>query len=117
MKIRKINELDNYGLYDNVKNVFSYVLDEFDGVLDLNKYHISIMFNDSQFRSSDINNIKELVRINRHKLNLFEAIDECLDKLAIDSDIYYYLNTSNNGTIILLIKTDYSSGFKLLKKL
>ena len=40
MKIRKINELDNYGLYDNVKNVFSYVLDEFDGVLDLNKLSI-----------------------------------------------------------------------------
>ena len=97
MKIRKFNESE--GFNQSVKDIFSYVVDEFNGYTMVGDDSITFKFDiESDYDQKDFRNLYNGIKLYESYLSIMNGLVECLEKLSIYSDVYYHFSITPNGS-------------------
>lgn len=97
MKIRKFNESE--GFNQSVKDIFSYVVDEFNGYTMVGEDSITLIFDiESDYDQKDFRNLYNGIKLYDSYLSIMNGLVECLEKLSLYSDVYYYFSITPNGS-------------------
>ena len=97
MKIRKFNESE--GFNQSVKDIFSYVVDEFNGYAMVGDDSITFIFDiESDYDQKDFRNLYNGIKLYESYLSIMNGLVECLEKLSIYSDVYYHFSITPNGS-------------------
>lgn len=94
MKIRKFTESD--GFNQSVKDIFSYVVDEFNGYTMVGDDSITFIFDiNSDYDQKDFKNLYNGIKLYESRLVIMNGLVECLEKLSIYSDVYYHFSITH----------------------
>ena len=94
MKIKKFTESDSFK--QSVKDIFSYVIDEFNAFTMVTDDGILLIFDiNSDYDQKDFKNLYDGIKLYESRLAIMNGLVECLEKLSIYSDVYYCFSISS----------------------
>lgn len=110
MKIRKFNESE--GFNQSVKDIFSYIVDEFNGYTMVGEDAITFIFDiESDYDQKDFRNLYDGIKLYDSYLSIMNGLVECLEKLSLYSDVYYYFSIKSNGFSVAMLKKNCEESF------
>ena len=114
---------ESEGFNQSVKDIFSYVVDEFNGYTMVGDDYITFIFDiESDYDQKDFRNLYNGIKLYESYLSIMNGLVECLEKLSIYSDVYYHFSITPNGSklsqVLISISDDkpYNGMIYLQKK-